>query len=203
MATDMLDSATLQPQSSTPETAGEILSSARKARQLSIADVASNLNLRREAIEALEQDQYERLPGCTFVRGYLRAYASLLRLDPEQVMHKVELKTEQMTGVPTVPTIALKLNNKAKSRPNRTWSNRQSSKRSSKSKGLFLKSMLSIIVLAGVSLFGLNQWAHLDTEKLARFLKLPIARDAAKIANDSNAILFPATKTPDSPAEQE
>jgi cytoskeleton protein RodZ len=45
-----------------------------------VQDVASRLRLDTDTIEYLEDEHYERLPAPAFVRGYLRNYASLLRI---------------------------------------------------------------------------------------------------------------------------
>lgn len=65
---------------------GRQLSTARKKWGLSVEEVAKCLNLSTAIIEALEQGDCERLPGATFVRGYLRAYAKLLKLDHEAIL---------------------------------------------------------------------------------------------------------------------
>ncbi len=51
--------------------AGELLSSARISWDLTVEDVALNLNLGTDTINALEQNDYDRLPGHTFVKGYI------------------------------------------------------------------------------------------------------------------------------------
>lgn len=169
-----------------------MLSSAREAGQLSVKDVASNLNLGIDTIDALERDQYNLLPGCTFVKGYIRSYASLLGLDPDEVIAKVDLQPEQLSEIraPKGPKDVFKLKSKEQGRFGRSSSN--------KPRGLFYKSILLIIVLAGMALFGWKQLSHLDSEKLAEFLKLPIARDLDKTGNDSNEIPFPAVENSDS-----
>lgn len=65
---------------------GEYLAEAREALRLSHEDVANQLNLTPATIEALENNDYELLPGITFARGYLRGYARLLGLDEEQIL---------------------------------------------------------------------------------------------------------------------
>lgn len=65
------------------------LSQARKAQNLTTADVARRLKLSVWQIEALESGQYEQLPGPTFVRGFIRNYARLLHLDPEELARAV------------------------------------------------------------------------------------------------------------------
>ena len=63
-----------------------LLARSREAQNLSVADVARQLKLSTWQIEALEAGQYQRLPGTVFVRGFIRNYARLLRLDPEALL---------------------------------------------------------------------------------------------------------------------
>lgn len=65
------------------------LKQAREAQNLTPADVARRLKLSVWQVEALESGQYEQLPGPTFVRGFLRNYARLLSLDPEELAREV------------------------------------------------------------------------------------------------------------------
>lgn len=87
---------------------GQRLIQGREARGLTIQQVALQLNLKVEVVQKLEQDQLEGTLD-TFVRGYIRAYARLLKL-PEQ-----ELLTAhgQQSGVQS-----------GKAKPMRTFSNR-------------------------------------------------------------------------------
>src|SRR5262245_38167360 len=71
-------------------TTGAVLSSARKAAGLSIADVAAQMRLSPRQIEALEGDRYADLPGPVFVRGFIRNYARVLRLDPVPLLNALE-----------------------------------------------------------------------------------------------------------------
>ncbi len=65
---------------------GQRLHDARRAASLSVADVAAQLHLDATTIEALERDDYAKLPAPAFVRGYLRSYARLVNLAPEPVV---------------------------------------------------------------------------------------------------------------------
>lgn len=60
---------------------GETLRLAREEKGWQVAEVASQLNLAPHSLVQLEAGQFERLPGHTFARGYVRAYAKLLGLD--------------------------------------------------------------------------------------------------------------------------
>ncbi|MCC6074755.1 RodZ domain-containing protein [Pseudomonas sp. GCM10022188] len=60
---------------------GETLRLAREKKGWQVAEVAGQLNLSPQSLAQLEAGEFERLPGHTFARGYVRAYAKLLGLD--------------------------------------------------------------------------------------------------------------------------
>ena len=67
-------------------TAGAQLRAAREAAGWSQEAVAQQLKLAPRQVRAIEEDDYARLPGRTFVRGFVRNYARLVRLDPSAVI---------------------------------------------------------------------------------------------------------------------
>ena len=69
-----------------PMTAGAMLAGARARAGLSIDAVAQQLKLGIRQVEALEDDNFAALPGRTFVRGFVRNYARLLKLDADAVL---------------------------------------------------------------------------------------------------------------------
>ncbi len=69
---------------------GQELASAREAKGMSQEQIADILNLTLANVIALENDDYESLPGWTYVSGYLRAYARLLGLDSDNLRDKAE-----------------------------------------------------------------------------------------------------------------
>lgn len=58
-----------------------LLSNERVKRGLSLQEVADRLKLSRKQLEAIENDEYDKLPGPAFARGFVRNYAKLLGLD--------------------------------------------------------------------------------------------------------------------------
>ena len=66
--------------------AGARLREAREAAGLSIDAVAQQLKLAPRQVKALEEDDFAQLPGRTFIRGFMRNYARLVRLDPDAVL---------------------------------------------------------------------------------------------------------------------
>ncbi|WP_462322143.1 RodZ domain-containing protein [Halochromatium sp.] len=68
---------------SSADSPGQQLRRAREARGLDISQLATSLRIAPQVVEALEQDDYARLPSAVFVSGYIRSYARLVGLDPE------------------------------------------------------------------------------------------------------------------------
>lgn len=60
---------------------GAQLQAYREARGWTIEQVASQLNLAPRQIQAIERDDYAALPGMPIARGFVRAYAKLLKVD--------------------------------------------------------------------------------------------------------------------------
>ena len=69
---------------------GQELALAREAKGMSQEQIADILNLTLANVIAIENDDYESLPGWTYVSGYLRAYARLLGLDSDGLRDKAE-----------------------------------------------------------------------------------------------------------------
>lgn len=75
------------PEASTP---GAVLRRAREARGLSIADIVQVIRFSARQIQALERDDYASLPGSTAVRGLVRNYAKLVKLDPTPLLAQLD-----------------------------------------------------------------------------------------------------------------
>ncbi len=65
---------------------GATLRNAREQRGLTLDDVADATKIRGTQIAALEEDAFDRLPGPTYARGFLRSYADLLDLDAQALV---------------------------------------------------------------------------------------------------------------------
>jgi hypothetical protein len=64
---------------------GALIKRIREGKGLSLDDVAGATRIAKRYLEAIEADEYARLPAATFVRGYLRSLARLLEVDPERL----------------------------------------------------------------------------------------------------------------------
>lgn len=71
---------------STVDGPGSQLRKARERKGLEQAKIAAQLHLSQSMIQALESDDYEKLPAAVFVQGYLRNYARLLGIEEDVVI---------------------------------------------------------------------------------------------------------------------
>jgi cytoskeleton protein RodZ len=81
---------------------GSVLRAEREALGVSVREVAETLNLSMTVIEAIESDDLDRLPGAVFARGYVRAYARLLELEPGPLMDQYPHTAGPMPETPAV-----------------------------------------------------------------------------------------------------
>ena len=87
-----------------PTDVGARLRAAREARNLELRDIAATTKISIGALEAIEQNDFDPLPGGIFTRAFVRAYASEVGLDPEQTtrafMAQAPAEADSDTGRP-------------------------------------------------------------------------------------------------------
>ena len=79
-------------------TVGEQLRAAREARNLTVQNVAEATNMRADHIQALEEGNYGPFPAPVYIRGSVRTYARLLKLDVAAIMTALSAEMGQQTG---------------------------------------------------------------------------------------------------------
>ena len=72
------------------ESIGQVLKHEREERRLSIEEVSSTTRIPRKALQSLEDDRFEDLPSGVFVRGFIKAYASAVDIDAEDVLARFD-----------------------------------------------------------------------------------------------------------------
>lgn len=79
---------------------GQRLKKARELRGLSQDQVVAELRLSRRIIEGMEADDYPSLPEPAFVRGYMRRYAQLVKLSPDDIAARFDESYSADTATP-------------------------------------------------------------------------------------------------------
>lgn len=67
-------------------TFGERLRNRRESREVSLEEIAESTKIQKRYLEALENDDFDALPGGMFAKGYLRSYAEAIGVDPEPLL---------------------------------------------------------------------------------------------------------------------
>lgn len=79
---------------------GNILKAARESQGLSIHEVCSHLRLGPKQIQAIEQDDFDKLPQPSIVRGFIRNYAKLLNIDVAPVLEAYQRMVPSTAPLP-------------------------------------------------------------------------------------------------------
>jgi len=82
---------------------GHLLRNARMAKGISINEVSRQLRLSVPQIEAIEKEDFERIPGRTFLRGFIRNYAHLVQLDPAPLLQMLPASTRVVSTYERTP----------------------------------------------------------------------------------------------------
>ena len=82
---------------------GDSLREARTRRGLSAADVQKGIRIRERYLTALEEEQWEMLPGEAYAKGFLRTYAEFLGLDGELYIDEYNARLRGGDEEPLVP----------------------------------------------------------------------------------------------------
>lgn len=88
---------------------GSWLRQAREAKRLSLEDVERETRIRAYFLAALEEEDFSRLPGDVYTRGFLRNYASFLGLDPNEALQRYKALIAQPNNAEAGSTARLSL----------------------------------------------------------------------------------------------
>lgn len=100
---------------------GGALRIAREKQGLSLNDVTSRLKFSNKQLEAIEADNFTALPEATIVKGFIRNYAKLLKLDVEPILdaYNVLMPNKEPLAFTIRPTSTMKVGGYKKPKPGR------------------------------------------------------------------------------------
>lgn len=68
------------------KTVGEILKAKRSEKNLNLEAVEEEIRIRKKFLEAIENDDWQKLPSLTYTRGFIKNYSEWLGLDTAYVL---------------------------------------------------------------------------------------------------------------------
>ncbi|MGH2947378.1 MAG: helix-turn-helix domain-containing protein [Solirubrobacteraceae bacterium] len=74
---------------------GETLREARMRRRIDMTEVESATKIRAKYLRALENEEWDLLPGPTFVKSFLRTYSEYLELDSRMLVEEYRQRFER------------------------------------------------------------------------------------------------------------
>jgi cytoskeletal protein RodZ len=87
------------------ESIGDYLKTERETRRLSIEEVSSTTRIPRRTLESLEGDRFDDLPSGVFVRGFIKAYASAVHIDADEVLARFDQERPQTLSPAPLATV--------------------------------------------------------------------------------------------------
>jgi cytoskeletal protein RodZ len=83
---------------------GETLKRERELRQISLREISEATKISLRYLDALEKDDFRHLPGGVFNKGFVKAYAQFIGIDPEAMaMAYLEEERRQSASAPKPP----------------------------------------------------------------------------------------------------
>jgi cytoskeleton protein RodZ len=95
---------------------GEMLREARMRRRIDMTEVESATKIRGKYLRALENEEWDLLPGPTFVKTFLRTYAEYLGLDPRLLVEEYRQRYERPSTQDLTPFAASRARGRARRR---------------------------------------------------------------------------------------
>jgi len=74
---------------------GVMLREARMRAHIDISEIETETKIRAKYLRALENEEWDLLPGPTFVKSFLRTYAEVLGLDAKLIVEEFKLRHER------------------------------------------------------------------------------------------------------------
>lgn len=85
-------------------TIGTTLKRGREQRRMSVAEVSRVTRIPVSALDAIEGDRFDDLPGEVFVRGFLKSYAQAVGIAPSEVLARYTSSRSSAVATPLPAT---------------------------------------------------------------------------------------------------
>jgi cytoskeleton protein RodZ len=129
---------------------GETLREARMRRRIDMTEVEAATKIRAKYLRALENEEWDLLPGPTFVKTFLRTYAEYLELDPRMLVEEYRQRYERPSTQDLTP-FGPGMGGRRRQRPRRSLAP-------------FVVLLLGVVLLLA-ALYGLGKWGNNPEEE--------------------------------------
>ncbi len=68
-------------------TVGQILQKKREEKKVSLESVAQKTRIKLAFLQAIEEDAFQLIPSETYIQGFIRSYAKLVHLNPDEILN--------------------------------------------------------------------------------------------------------------------
>jgi cytoskeleton protein RodZ len=98
---------------------GATLRETRMRAHIDVSEIEAKTKIRARYLRALENEEWDLLPGPTFVRSFLRTYAQALGLDGKALVEEYRMRFEPTSDIDHQPAVASP--RRGRSRPGGGW----------------------------------------------------------------------------------
>ncbi len=77
------------------ESFGEYLKREREYRHITLDELSNATRIRKYYLDAIERDEYNLLPGESYLKGFVRSYAKYIGIDPDDAILRLESYLKQ------------------------------------------------------------------------------------------------------------
>src|SRR5574344_425913 len=96
----------VQEQQSKENKVGSLLKETREAKGLTLAQVSDATRISKAYLQAVEDNDYQKIPGEVFVKGVLRGYGNFLGLDGAKIVEQYKIFAQ---GLPPEEAVSSKI----------------------------------------------------------------------------------------------
>ncbi len=89
-------------------TIGSILREARNSHKWTLKDAEKKTGIAKKYLEYLEADDFYKLPGSTYTKGFLERYAEFLKLNPSKIIEKWQKEFSQSSNMKAPDILGIK-----------------------------------------------------------------------------------------------
>ena len=65
---------------------GKSIKKIRETKEISLEEISKKTNITRETLDDIEEERFEKLPAIVYLKGFLKAYAKILHVNPMEMV---------------------------------------------------------------------------------------------------------------------